>query len=82
MVLRGKVVSPQALGLMLQQARLAVGLTQQQLADELSVSQRYVWEMESGKQSLAMTRLFAIMRRTGMTLTAEIPGDDGMEVND
>lgn len=73
MALTGTVSSPQALGRLLQQARLARGLSQQQVAAELGISQAYVSELESGKTSLALTRVFAIMRLTGMTLSAEIP---------
>lgn len=73
MVLTGTVSSPQALGRLLQQARLARGLSQQQLAAHLGISQAYVSELESGKASLALTRIFDFMRLTGMTLHAEIP---------
>ena len=69
----GTVTSPQALGRLLQQARLLRELSQQQVADELGISQGYVSELESGKSSLALTRIFDIMRLTGMTLQAEIP---------
>jgi HTH-type transcriptional regulator/antitoxin HipB len=71
--LRGPVPNPQALGRLLQQARLARGLTQQQVADELGISQRYVWgELEAGKPSLVMSRLFDYMRLTDMILAADI----------
>jgi transcriptional regulator with XRE-family HTH domain len=73
MALTGTVSSPQALGRLLQQARLARGLSQQQVAAQLGISQGYVSELESGKTSLALTRVFDIMRLTGMTLSAEIP---------
>jgi len=73
MTLRGGVASPQALGRLLQQSRLAQGLSQQQVADRLGISQSYVSELESGKTSLALMRIFEIMRLTGMTLEAEIP---------
>ncbi|MDQ5975975.1 MAG: HTH-type transcriptional regulator / antitoxin HipB [Actinomycetota bacterium] len=73
MPLRGGVASPQALGRLLQQSRLAQGLSQQQVADRLGISQSYVSELESGKTSLALMRIFEIMRLTGMTLQAEIP---------
>lgn len=77
MRLRGGVASPQALGRLLQQARLARGLSQQQVADKLGISQSYVSELESGKTSLALMRIFEIMRLTGMTLEAEIlEGDE------
>ena len=73
MPLRGGVASPQALGRLLQQSRLAQGLSQLQVADRLGISQSYVSELESGKTSLALMRIFEIMRLTGMTLEAEIP---------
>jgi HTH-type transcriptional regulator/antitoxin HipB len=73
MTLRGGVASPQALGRLLQQSRLARGLSQQQVADRLGISQSYVSELESGKTSLALMRIFEILRLTGMTLEAEIP---------
>lgn len=73
MALIGTVSSPQALGRLLQQSRLAQGLSQQQLATELGISQGYVSELEMGKASLALTRIFDIMRLTEMTLQAEIP---------
>ena len=73
MALSGTVTSPQALGRLLQQARMARGLSQQQVAAELGISQGYVSELESGKTSLALTRIFDIIRLTGMTLSAEIP---------
>ena len=76
MALKGAVASPQALGRVLQQARLAQGLSQQQVADKLGISQGYVSELESGKTSLALMRIFEIMRLTGMTLEAEIPERD------
>ena len=72
MALTGSVSTPQALGRLLQQARLSQGLSQRQVADQLGISQAYVSELESGKTSLALTRVFEIMRLTGMTLMAEI----------
>ena len=73
MSLTGSVSSPQALGRLLQQARLSQGLSQQQVAATLGISQGHVCELESGKTSLALTRDFDIMRLTGMTMQAEIP---------
>lgn len=78
----GKVSGAQSLGRILQQARLLAGLSQRQLANRLGTTQRYIWELESGKPSIVMDRLFAAMRETGMELTATItpkaaePGPD------
>jgi transcriptional regulator with XRE-family HTH domain len=52
---------------------MAHGLSQQEVGTQLGISQAYVSELESGKTSLALTRIFDIMRLTGMTLTAELP---------
>jgi HTH-type transcriptional regulator/antitoxin HipB len=68
----GKVTSPESLGRILQQARLLAGLSQRELAKRLDTTQKYVWELESGKPSIVMDRLFAAMRETGMELTATI----------
>lgn len=72
MALTGKVPNPKTLGLMLQQARLARGMSQLEVAAALSISQSYVSELESGKASIALTRIFDFMQLTGMTLHAEI----------
>ena len=61
------------LGFALQQARLVKGLTQRQLAEQLGVSQRYIWELESGKESLAITRLLSALKATGAELFIDVP---------
>ena len=76
MTYHAKIMDPEALGRVLQQARLLSGFTQRELAQQLGVSQRYIWELESGKPSIALTRLFAAMRATGMSLSAEITTED------
>jgi len=52
------------------------GWSQRELAARLGVSQRYIWEVEAGKPSIFMERLFEIMRETGMQLTATIGKND------
>lgn len=73
----GKVTSAESLGRILQQSRLLAGLSQRELAERLGTSQRYIWEIEAGKPSIYTERLFAMMRETGMTLTATIDTGDG-----
>jgi len=73
----GKVTSAESLGRILQQARLLSGLSQRELARRLGTTQKYIWELEAGKPSILMDRLFAAMRATGMELSATItPPDD------
>ena len=69
------MTSPQSLGRILQQARLVRGLSQRELAEQLGTTQRYIWEMEAGKPSIYTTRLFEMMRATGVELTATIEVD-------
>lgn len=72
MKLRGEIHSPEDLGRMLQQGRLLAGMSQRDLATQIGATQRYVWELESGKPSILMTRLFDALRATGVTLQAEL----------
>lgn len=72
MVLRGAVPSAEALGRMLQQGRLLRGMSQRELAKELGISQRWIWEMEAGKPGLLTDRLFQMLHATGIRLYAEI----------
>lgn len=79
MAYTGKVTSAESLGRIMQQARLLSGISQRELAERLGTTQRYIWEIEAGKPSIFMDRLFAAMRETGMELTATIrtKDDDG-----
>jgi len=65
------------LGQVIQQSRLQQGFSQRELAKMLGVSQRWVWEMEQGKQGLLMERLFMVLEKTGVTLSAEFETKDG-----
>ncbi|MEJ1156083.1 helix-turn-helix domain-containing protein [Microbacterium marmarense] len=67
--------SPGDIGLALQQARLERGLSQNALAQELGISQRSVSEIESGKPTIYMRKVFDMLRATGVELSAK--WDDG-----
>ncbi|EFC82116.1 helix-turn-helix domain-containing protein [Parafrankia sp. EUN1f] len=77
MAYTGKVTSAESLGRILRQARLLSGLSQRELARRLGTTQNYVWELEAGKRSIMMDRLFAAMRATGMELTATVRHSHG-----
>lgn len=70
------VQAPADLGLALQQARLEQGLSQVQLAEQLGISQRSVSEIESGKPTIYIRKLFAMMQATGVELTASWEEED------
>lgn len=76
MAYTGEVPDSESLGRILQQARLLRGMSQRELAERLGTTQRYIWEIEAGKPSIFMGRLFAAMRETGMELIATIHTKD------
>ena len=75
MTIKTKVKNPYALGQIIQQSRLQQGFSQRALADMLGISQKWVWEMEQGKPGLLMDRLFLILEKTGVTLSAEFEAE-------
>ncbi|MDR0491374.1 MAG: helix-turn-helix domain-containing protein [Oscillospiraceae bacterium] len=65
-----------ALGQIIQRSRLQQGFSQRELAKMIGVSQKWVWEMEQGKHGLLMERLFMVLEKTGVTLSAEFEVKD------
>ena len=67
-----RIKDPYTLGQVIQQSRLAKGLSQRGLAEKLGVSQKWIWEMEQGKPGILMGRLFHILDSTDIALLAEL----------
>jgi HTH-type transcriptional regulator/antitoxin HipB len=59
------VRSPKALGDALSRLRYERGLTQAELADSLGIDRRYIYELESGKETRYALRLFEVLRDLG-----------------
>ena len=76
MVISTKIKNSYTLGQVIQQSRLQLGFSQRALADMLGVSQKWVWEMEQGKPGLLMDRLFLVLEKTGVSLSAEFEAED------
>ena len=64
-------LSPQDLGRFLAGLRQERGWTQDDLAELLGISRRYIYEIESGKPNLYTNRLFSLLRVLGARLTVE-----------
>lgn len=69
-----RIRTPLDLGLALQQARLARGMSQTELAEELEISQRSISEIENGKPTIYLQKVFELMRATGVEFTASWQG--------
>lgn len=63
------VKSTADLGLFLNRLRLRRGRTQAEVAAHLGIPRRYLHELEAGKDVLAYTRLFALLRTLGAEIT-------------
>ncbi len=60
---------------LLTNARQLKGMTQQELADELGLSQKTIHLIESGPPTKYAVRLFQILEATGATMTIDIPAE-------
>ena len=67
--------TPADVGRALQQGRVARGLSQVELAEELGIPQSTVSAMESGSSTIYLRRLLAMARAAGVDLSAS--WDDG-----
>ena len=76
MIISTKIKNSYMLGQIIQQSRLQQGFSQRELANKLGISQKWVWEMEQGKPGLLMDRLFMVLEKTGITLSAEFEAKD------
>lgn len=74
--LTARLRAPADFGLAVQQARVARGLTQTQLAEELGVTQSAISDIESGKATIYIQRLLAISRLIDLQLSASWEVDD------
>lgn len=73
-LIRERAYTPADLGRRLAQLRVQRGLTQQQVADALDISRRYVCEIEAGKPSLYSERLFRLLELLDAGLVVEGEG--------
>ena len=76
MTITTKIRNSFTLGQVIQQSRLQQGFSQRDLAKMLGISQKWVWEMEQGKPGLLMDRLFMVLEKTGVSLSAEFEVED------
>lgn len=68
--------SPADFGRALQQARLARGMSQQSLAEELGLPQSTISEFETGKSTIYLRRLLTLASATGVEFNAAWGDDD------
>lgn len=67
-----RITSTESLGRILRESRLNQELTQDEVAEALGVNRRYIIELEAGKPTKALERLFDYMRETGVRIYGEV----------
>ncbi|AQP50815.1 helix-turn-helix domain-containing protein [Tessaracoccus flavescens] len=63
-------------GLAIQQARIARGKTQTELADEIGVTQSRISAIECGQTTILLASILELAHSTGISLTATWEDDD------
>lgn len=68
-----EILSTEDLGYIARKTRKAVGLTQSDLAAACGVGRRFIIEMESGKETCEIAKVFLVLKMLGISLLAEQP---------
>ena len=64
------------LGIIIRDERRKQKLTQQDLADTAGVSVRFLGDLERGKDSCEIAKVFSILQVLGISLQLRLPGDE------
>ncbi len=74
--MRALIEKPEDIGRFVQRIRAEAQMTQRELAEELGTSQRYISELEAGKPKRIDGSYFDLLRKLGITLSAETAARD------
>jgi transcriptional regulator with XRE-family HTH domain len=66
-----RIYTPTSLGDAVRHYRTEAGLTQTQLAEKAGFQRSYLSEMESGKETEQVKRLFRVLRQLGVRMTLD-----------
>ena len=66
-----RVYTPASLGTAIRDYRKATGLTQAKLAEMAGIQRSYLSELEAGKETEQLKRVFRILRMLGVRMTLE-----------
>jgi HTH-type transcriptional regulator / antitoxin HipB len=68
-----KITRPKDIGALVKDRRRALSLTQVQLAAKAGVSQRYITQLERGRDTLQLGHVLRVLRILAVDLLVEIP---------
>lgn len=61
------------LGAIIRAARLNSDITVTDFSERVNLTPQYLWQLETGKSNLFITRLFRVLRRLNITVTVTFP---------
>ncbi len=73
--MQAEIGTPKDLGELVKRVRVRNGMTQRELAAALGTTQRYIFEIEKGLPKRVDENFYALLRKLGITLIAEVAGD-------
>lgn len=68
---RYRVYTPASLGDAIRHYRTETGLTQAQLAEAAGIQRSYLSELENGKETEQLKRVFRLLRQLGVRMTLD-----------
>lgn len=66
-----RIYTPASLGDAVRHYRTEAGLTQAQLAEKAGIQRSYLSELENGKETEQVKRLFSVLRQLGVRMTLD-----------
>lgn len=66
-----RCLTTQELGQIIQQRRVELGLTQQQLSEYTGYSRRLIGDIENGKPGVAVSKIFTLLNGLGLNICIE-----------
>lgn len=66
-----RIYTPASLGDAIRHYRREAGLTQAQLAEQAGIQRSYLSELEGGKETEQVRRLFGVLRQLGVRMTLD-----------
>jgi transcriptional regulator with XRE-family HTH domain len=66
-----RIYTPASIGAAIRHYRTGVGLTQAELAARAGIQRSYLSELESGKETEQLKRIFRVLRQLGVRMTLD-----------
>ncbi|NDV26292.1 helix-turn-helix domain-containing protein [Desulfovibrio sp. JC010] len=73
-----KISSPEELGAFIRSCRKEEGITQEELTDLVFASKKFLVDLERGKETAQIGKIFTVMEGLGITMHLSTRKDEGL----